>query len=115
MRVILAALFVILAAPAQAASPCPYLTFGWTTQWQTGTLQSAAYDQEAQVLYVVSFTQIVAAHSGVPLGVFQSFTRASNPYQFYTGSIASTYPQMMIFEKDNCPVLLESGQYLWIK
>ena len=115
MRLALAALLTLLAAPAQAAYPCPYLTFGWTTQWPTGTLQSAAYDQEAQVLYVVSFTQVVAAHSNVPLGVFQSFTRASNPYQFYVGSIASTYHQMMIFEKDNCPVLLESGQYLWIE
>lgn len=113
-RAALALLLGAVPVSAQAAYPCPYISFGWTTQWQTGTLQSAAYDTNGQVLYVVSFSQIVAAHSNVPLGVFQSFTRAKDPLQFYTTAIVPSYRKMAIFEKDNCPILLESGQYLWL-
>ena len=115
MRAVLAALALLpTPALAQAYIPCPQMSFGWTTQWQGGTLQSAAYDQAAKVLYVASFTQVVAAFSGVPLSTFQSFTRARNPYQFYTTSIVPAYHQLLVYEKDNCPVLLENGLYLWI-
>ena len=109
-RALLAALLA-LAAPAHAT--CPHMTDGWAQTW-SGPIQSASYDRYAQVLYLVSATQTVAAFSGVPFGVMQSLTRAQNPYQFYATRILNTYHQVLITEKENCPVLTEDGLYVWV-
>ena len=112
----LVVLLLFLGDPARAAppaTPCPSSTIAWAQQWSTGTIQSASYDQTAQVLYVIPFSQQAQAFSNVPFSVQQGFSRTNNPSAFYQSSVVPMYPEMLLMETNNCPVLLETGAYLY--
>ena len=116
---IAAIILCLLATPVMAlptGRPCPYLSFGWGQQWQATAAQpisSASYDGTAKVLYVVFDYNLVTAYAGVPFGVIQSFTYTLNPLQFYQTGIAKSYRQILLTPTDNCPLLQESGSYIY--
>jgi hypothetical protein len=118
MRYLLVIALFLWSAHARAAppaQPCPSFTMAWAQQWGTGTIQSASYDQDAQVLYVIPFSQVAHAYAHVPIGVQQGFSRTNNPEAYYQQSVAPVYPEMLLAESTNCPILLETGGYLYTR
>jgi hypothetical protein len=92
-------------ALAQAAFPCPYITFGWALQWPaSAVITSASYDSGTQLLYLVFNTNQAQAFTNVPIGIIQSLTNTQNPLQMYNSIINPTYHQALLTEKDNCPI-----------
>jgi hypothetical protein len=108
--------FLLLAAPARAqpAYPCPQISFGWSQQWWNQPISSASYDSVSQLLYVVfSPPSNVSAFSNVPLNVFSTFAQAGNPLSFYSCCVLPRYHALLLSTQNNCPILFETGAYIW--
>lgn len=107
-----------LLLPAQARAqfmPCPSTTIGWSQSWTTGSLTSAAYDSQSQLLFVVFNYKTVSAYSNVPYGVIQGFTSTSNPTAYYNSAVVPRYHALALSEQVDCPLLFEDGRYIWTK
>lgn len=113
LRTLTIALFVVFGAlRAEAANVCPYISFGWGQQWPTGDIQSASYDQVAQILYIIFRNQKPQAFWNVPVGAIQSFSNTRDPAATYRTSVLPSYPMILLDEKTNCPILQEAGGYI---
>ena len=110
-----AALLLLLASPAAAApfQPCPSTTIGWALQYPP-PLTAVLYDQGSQLLYVVWNYSIAEAYPSVPTSVMQTFSSSKNPVQVYNTSVIPSYHPLLLEEKNNCPLLLESTAYFWL-
>ena len=104
------------AAFAQAAFPCPKATIGWALTWP-GPLTSASYDSGTSILYIVWYGTIPQAFANVPIGIMQALSYTQQPSQIYYSSIVPNYHQILLSEKDNCPLSWEFGGapqgYIW--
>jgi hypothetical protein len=114
----LALLFLLAASPALATapSPCPNTTSGFTVTWP-GQITSASYDPTTQLLYLTFYNTIPQAFSNVPMSVLTAMQRTSQPYSFYLTQIVPAYHQMLLSERDYCPLLFENpygpAGYIW--
>jgi hypothetical protein len=119
-----AALALLAALPAnaqvppsgRAAFPCPYATIGWALSWTGKTITSASYDSGTQILYLVFNYTRAQAFYPVGVGVMTSLSYTQNPMAIYP-TIVSQYHQLLLTEKDNCPLKWEFGGngygYIW--
>ena len=104
--------------PASGFGPfqCPHTTIGWSLQW-SGPITSASYDSGNQLLFIVFNYKTVQAFSNVPIGLMQSLSQTQQPIAIYNSSIISGYHQILLSEKDNCPLSWEFGGnpygYIW--
>lgn len=117
MRRALAILLLLLAgvpAKAQSTYPCPQISFGWATSFTGQAISSIAYDSFSQLLYVV-FTPPhgVSAFANVPLNIFNTFSQAGNPGAFYTCCVQPNYHALLLNNANNCPLLFETGSYIF--
>lgn len=111
IRALLVALLIGLPslARAQAATPCPTTTIGWALQWP-GPITAALYDQQSQLLYIIWNYTIAQAFSNVPTSVMQSLSNQSNPVNIYNYTIIPGYHQLLLTQKDNCPLQIENAK-----
>ena len=95
--------------------PCPLTTGGWSLQWRP-PLTSASWDSSTGLLYV-SFGTVVQAFSYVPIGAIQALSASKNPLPIYTNTIVPRFHQILLSEKDHCPLRWEyqgtAGAYIW--
>jgi hypothetical protein len=107
-RCVLAILLLLTAFPAAAQTfVCPRVTIGWAKQWPTSQITSASYDSGAKVIYIVQAHTIPEAYAQVPTSIITQFSNTQNPYQVYL-QLRSQYPQILLTQKDNCPVFSTS-------
>jgi hypothetical protein len=110
-----AALFLLwmtLPANAQAAFPCPTTTIGWALQWP-GPITSIAYDSQDQLLFVIWNNTRAQAFDKVPTGIMVALSYTQNPSAIYYGSLVPAYHQILLSQKDNCPLSFEGGGHIW--
>ena len=114
MRLLLALGFSFLSTAcfAQAAFPCPKTTIGWALQWP-GPITSASYDSQDQLLYIVWGNTRAQAFTKVPTGIMVALSYTQNPSAIYYGSLVPAYHQILLSQKDNCPMSWEGGSYIW--
>ena len=93
---------------AQAASPCPKSTIGWALSW-SGPITAALYDSQAQLLYIIWYNKIPQAFYPVPITVMQQLSNGANPVPIYNTIIINQYQQILLSQKDNCPLSWEAG------
>ena len=104
LRRVFTLLLLFAAAPAAAQTfMCPRMQIGWSKQWPTSQITSAAYDSGAKVLYIIQAHTIPEAYAQVPTSVMSQFSSAQDPYQVYL-SVRAQYPQMLLKQGDNCPI-----------
>lgn len=118
-------LFLLTPLTAQAqAFVCPFVTIGWAKQWSGKQISSASYDSALQLLYVVFPTatvdgkpvsNYVSAFSGVPTSVMTGFSSTPDPMSYYLSAVQPRYHSLLLAQSNNCPVLYETGAYLWTK
>jgi len=97
-------------AAAQAAFPCPKSTIGWALQWPaSASITSASYDSGTKLLYIVFNYTIAQAFNNVPIGIMQSLSYTQNPLAIYNTTLTSAYQQILLTQKDNCPLSWEFG------
>lgn len=114
MRALLLSLLVFFAPQTHAAAParpCPTMTIGWSQQWSGQPITSVSYSSDQTILYVIFGATMAQAFDGVPLSVMQAFSSTQNPLSVYNSSVAGRYRQMLLFETDNCPLLIENIAY----
>lgn len=109
----LALLLASLSAAVAQAFPCPQISFGWAQTWYGQPIASASYDSVSQLLYVIFTTQQVSAFSNVPFSAWQTFSQAGSPIGFYNCCIQPSYHALLLQNKNNCPLLYETGAYIW--
>lgn len=101
--------------PAAAIGVCPSFTAGWSQSYSGFRITSASYDTTTLLLYVIFSSTIPTAYSNVPLSVMQGFSRTKNPDTYWSSSVNPYYHSLLLQETSNCPLLLETGAYLWSK
>ena len=117
MRALAAILLLLMsagAALAQLAQPCPYVTVGWSQQYQS-PITSILYDQQHQLLYVIWNSTNANAFVGVPYSVMQALSNGSmkNPVSYVTGYVIPSFHALLLAQTNNCPLLFEDGSYIW--
>lgn len=113
MRKILAALFLLCATSAFAQfRPCPYFSAGWSKQFSNSPITSVLYDQQTLLMYVL-FGQNASVFANVPLGVMQGFMNTSNALAYYDSFVVPSYHALLLSQTNNCPLLYETGAYIW--
>lgn len=114
MRIALTLFFVLLPSIALAqAFPCPSFTAGWAFTYVGQPITSVAYDQTTSLLYVVWGNTNATAFYPVPLSVIQTFSRSTNALATYNSYVANSYHALLLAQKNNCPILQETGAYIW--
>lgn len=119
MRLFLVLLFCLVASAARAASPaypCPTFVPGWALS-STGPITTISWDSVSQQMYFVWNYNLVSDYYPVPnSSVMQTFssTPPSKWVQTFNYIIAPAYHAVLLKEKDNCPVLQESGGFIWV-
>ena len=108
------AFLLLSGAAANAQSfPCPHISFGWAKNWPTGSpITSASYDTAAKTLYFTFAYTIPEAYALVPTTIMQTLSNTNSPYQIYV-AVQSQYNQILLTQKQNCPVLQQNGQYVY--
>lgn len=117
---LLAFLFVALVtggghANAQAFVPCPQFTIGWSKQYAGSPITSVMYDSQSQLLYVIWNNTIPSAFSNVPTTVMTGLSSARDPVVYYNSAIYPVYHSLLLAQTNNCPMLFETGAYIWTK
>ncbi len=114
MRLVLILVFLLSSVPAfaQAAFPCPKTTIGWALQWP-GPITSASYDSQDRLLYIVWNNTQAQAFANVPTGIMVALSYTQTPSYIYYGSLVPAYHQILLSQKDNCPLSFEGGHYIW--
>ena len=114
MRAALALLLSMLSTVALTQTlPCPGATAGWSYTYQGSPITSVAYDQPSALLYVVWNATNATGFYPVPFSAIQAFGRSKNPVSTYNSSVKSQYNALLFTQKTNCPILQETGGYIW--
>lgn len=72
------------------------------------------YDQNTSLLYVIFNNNFPSAYWPVPISVMQTFSQSrNNPMQIYQTYVVPRYEALLLQEVYNCPILQESGAYIW--
>lgn len=113
---LIATALVFAPVAANAGFPCPQTTIGWALSWP-GPLTSAAYDSASGLLFITFYGTRTQAFSNVPLGIMQSLSYTQNPIAIYNSTLIPSYHQILLTEKDHCPLQWEyqgtTQGYLW--
>ena len=123
MRFLIAFLLLTTAASAQVqpgsggyGGPCPQTTAGWSLSWAP-PITSASWDSQTGLLYMVFNYKTAQAFSGVPQGIIQALSQTKTPIYLYNSTIVRSYHQILLSEKDNCPLRWEyqglPEAYIW--
>ena len=73
------------------------------------------YDQNTQLLYVIFGNTVASAYSNVPISIMQTFSTSTNVMNTYNTYVVPRYHSLLLAEKNNCPLLFETGAYIWSK
>ena len=116
MRVLLAALIWLglsCAARAGNPGPCPSFTAGWALSGP-GPITGVLLDTTTSLMYMIWNNTFVTAYYPVPLSVMQVFSQSQNWVQTYQTYVLPRYEALLLQQTNNCPVLQESGGYIWV-
>lgn len=110
-------LALLFAAPAHAATgfaatPCPRSTIGQSWSYPP-PITGVSYDSQDQLLYVIWNYRTAQAFSNVPVSIIYLFSNGNNPVTAYNNAIVPQYHQILLSQKDNCPISWEQGGYIW--
>jgi hypothetical protein len=117
----LALLILLITGPAFAQQQCPGSIQTWSWGIPFPPFQWGFYDLtpapgiSAGALSVAYTTLKAETFIGVPQSVAQNFQYSSNPPQFFNNQIKPVYHELLLLEKSNCPLLLQSTGALWTK
>ena len=117
MKKTLALLFLLLTggvASAQPYLPCPYVTAGFSKSWTGFAITSMIYDGSTQLLYTIFNSVTPTAMSGVSYTTATNYSRATNPVTFYNTLVTQQH-SILLAEGDSCPMLFETGAYIWTR
>jgi len=114
-RAILLLVLVLSGGTSQAAPffPCPAFTAGWAKSYYNQPISSVMYDMNTQLLYVIFGNTFASAYSNVPTSIMQTFSQSTNVMQTYTTYVIPRYHALLLAETNNCPLLYETGAYIW--
>jgi hypothetical protein len=97
----------------QNGFPCPTFVAGWSNSYYNNPISSVQYDPVSQLLYIIWGNTQATAYYPVPISIIQTFGPGRNPVQIYSSYVLGRYNPLLLEEKFNCPILQESGGYIW--
>lgn len=113
------ALIAVLLFPVVGFAQTNCIPMTVVTPYQTGTLQSVGYNSDTKNLVAGyrAVPQTVRAFQAVPATVAQRFVGVSGQqaYTYFTANVAPIYHEALMTElqSDWCPILNESGTWIW--
>ena len=99
---------------APPASPCPQLVGGISIPYSGSAISFVTYDQPDMMLTIIWYSTWVTTYSNVPYSVMQQFQTRPDPVATYNAYVNNIYEALLLQEQSNCPVLQESGGYIWV-
>lgn len=116
MRILLTLLFCFAVTEARAGNPgpCPSFHAGWALSGP-GPITGILWDQYTQQMYFIWNNSFVSDYWPVAnSSVMQTFSQSKNWVQTFNTLIAPRYEAILLQEANNCPVLQESGGFIWV-